>query len=717
YHWIRYRTNGLWGAWEPLLDPKGDWVNLTGNTSNVIWDISKRPFLQGDLELVGLDLGEYQGRTVQVKFEYHPSGHPETGYVIDDILLIGKETVDTDPFFISSYTREVIPSDPGESVRFNIELVSKLKVTDNDVSVRAEAVEGSDFIDLYRNVEVQPGIIELPKASTIPMLFSINLTLPSSSPSGEGWLKIRVFGSGTFKDVTFRFFVNSRRALELSVDGTVSGMLEPGIPGSLEVTVRNMGNVEELVFLSFLSDTDLVAEGNMDPFSLLPGKSRTSDYNISVPEGSFAGYKNGFILISRSATPSDALDRLLIDDPMPGWSYVELEYFVEYIYDLELIEPSPAATYWEIKDPAQNGTKDVDYHLILENRGNSRDEALFSSPGWTDREDVMLILPENVSIPPGSTMFVNISVRVSYPVPNGIYNFNIQATSLGNEEIKTDIISLTLSVGEAPVSSGIYLVNGSLDLQPSRMVVGQEVVLSFTVRSFGFLDGDTFNVKLWLNNKEVNTKSFPISKYQDKVCQLTWTFDQSGKVNLMISLPDSKKPAHGTSDLVLSLEKEIIVGYIELGITSVNLLVEDGEEVDEGAQPGIYEVLVRVVNNGNTTADIFVVSLIIEEKEQQNGWNLSTNVTDLSPGETRNITFKNIRLQQETSYRFSVLIDNNGRWRETDIDNDQKNLEVEVGPIPPDLPIWRNPVWGIIGFVMTLLMTLGLLFYMLRKKL
>ncbi|MBN1538964.1 MAG: hypothetical protein JW939_02380, partial [Candidatus Thermoplasmatota archaeon] len=444
---------------------------------------------------------------------------------------------------------------------------------------------------------------------------------------------------------------------------------------------------------------------------------RKAEINISVPEGALGGEKEGFVLLTRSTVPSDALERLQNMDPGPGWSYVRLEYFVEFVYDLELIEPSPASTYWEIKDPPRNGTKEVDYHLILENRGNTRDEVVFSSPGWIDREDVALILPENFSIPPRSTMFVNISVRLSYPVPNGIYHFNIRATSSGNEDIETDIIALTLSIGGAPVSSGIYLVNGSLDLQPSRIVTGQEVVLSFTVRSFGFLDSDTFNVKLWLNGKEVFTKSFPISKYQDKVCQLTWTFDRPGKANLMISLPDSRKPAYNTTDLVISLEKEIVVGYIELGITDLLLLNENGEEVKGEAQPGTYEVQVTTVNSGNTTADIFMVSLTIEDKDQQNRWNFSMNVTDLAPRQTRNITFKNIGLQQDKSYHISVLIENNGRWSETNIDNDLESLEVEVGKIPPDLPIWTNPIWGVVGFVMTLLVTLGLLFYMLRKKL
>ncbi|MGA1792426.1 MAG: CARDB domain-containing protein [Thermoplasmatota archaeon] len=715
YHWIRSRNNGEWGPWEPLLDPKGEWINLTGNTTNVIWDLSRRPFLQGDLELIGVDLGDYQGRTVQVKFEYHPSGYPEPGYVIDDIVLIGKETVDIEPFFIDSFTKEVLRSDPGESIRFDIGVVSKLRTTDDDVSIRVEAIEGSDFIDLFRDVVIEPGILPLPKASSAPSIVTTTLVLPPSSPSGDGWLKVRVFGSGTIKEVTFRFLVNSRRSLDLSVEGKTSSTLEPGIPENLLVTVHNKGNVEEFVYLSFITETDLIAEGQLGSFSLVPDEVMSTRLAISVPQDSMAGDKSGYIVVSRSVLPADAIDRIE-SEPSPGWPFIKVEHFVGYVYDLEFIDPSPAAIYYEIENPPKNGTRDVSFHLILANKGNSRDIPIFSSHGWADRNDIALILPENETIEPGSTKFVNITVRIAFPVPDGIYQFNVQATSSGNENIQTDRITLTLSIGGAPVSSGIYLVNGSLELQPSRIVLGQDVVISFTVRSFGFLDEDSFNALITLNNVEI-TEPYLISRYQDKVCQLTWRFDRPGNVHLKVGLPDENDPPPGAFELVSSLEWSFDVGYIDLNITAIQLLKEDGDIVDEEVLPGLHEFSVTLLNNGNETADIFVLSLSVEDRSLDSSLNLTLNVTDLHPGEVRNVTFKNIMLQQERDYYFAVVVDNNGRWEDIDISNDQKELEVDVGTVPPELPAWRNDLWMVVGFIITLLMTLGLLFYMLRRKL
>ncbi|MGA1819439.1 MAG: hypothetical protein ACMUHU_00355 [Thermoplasmatota archaeon] len=715
YHFIRSRSNGEWEPWEPLLDPKGEWINLTGNTTNVIWDLSKRPFLQGDLEFIGIDLGEYQGRTVQIKFEYHPSGYPEPGYVIDDLLLIGKETVDIEPFYIESFTDEVLRSDPGEPLGFDLKVVSKLKTTDDEVSIRVEAIEGSDFIDLFRDVVIEPGILSLPRSSTTPSTISITLMLPPSSPSGEGWLKVRIFGSGTIKEVSFRFIVNSRRSLDLSVEGRTSTTLEPGVPENLQVSVHNEGNVEEYVHLTFITGTDLAAEGKMGSFSLVPDEIMTTSIAISVPLDSLAGEKSGYIVVSRSALPANAID-IIEEEPNPGWSFIRLDHFVGHVFDLEFIDPSPAAIYYEIENPPKNGTLEVPFHLILANKGNSRDVPIFFSPGWTDRDDIALVLPENESIDPGSTKFVNITVKVTFPVPDGIYQFNVQATSSGSEEIKTEMITLTLSIGGAPVSSGIYLVNGSLELQPARAVLGQDVVISFTVRSFGFLEDDSFTSLIQLNNLEIN-QPYLISRYQDKVCQLTWRFDQPGSVRLRISLPDWKDPPPGAVELVSSLERYIDVGFIDLNITKVQLIKENGDEAQGEVRPGVHEFSVNLSNNGNATADIFALSLTVEDMSTGTWLNLTLNVTDLGPGEIRNLTFKNILLQQERVYFFTIAVDNNGRWEDMDLTNDQKEQEVEVGTVPPELPAWRNDLWLVVGFMITLILTVGLLLYMLRKKL
>ncbi|MGA1873423.1 MAG: hypothetical protein ACMUHY_07095 [Thermoplasmatota archaeon] len=716
YHWIRYRENGNWSNWKPLLDPKGDWVNISGNTTNVIWDLSKRPFLQGDLEFIGVDLGDHQGKTVQIKFEYHPSGYPETGYVIDDIMVIGKETVDIEPFSISSYTEEIHRSNPGEEIEFDIGILCKLKETEDKVPVRIDVVDGSDFLDLSRDIRIRPSLIDLAGGACGPYQVDITLSIPSSSPSGEGWFKVRVIGGGTLKDVTFRFIVETRRSLDLSVEGDRTGIIQPGEYMDLGIHVTNKGNVEELVYLNFITGSDLDLFGQLGSFDLQPGEHRSFMIGLTVPEGSLAGSKRGFILLTGSPPPADAIEKLLDNRSSPGWYYVEVNYSVEQVHDIEIIEPSPSATYREIEDPPDNGSVRKDYNLIIANHGNSRDKVSFSVQGWDEREDIVLHLPENIPIEPGATRFVEIQVEVTFPVPFGIYDFDIMAFSSDDETTSSNVVTLTLSVGGAPVSSGIYMVNGSLDLQPSRTVFGQEVVISFTVKSFGFLDKDSFNVNLWLNDAVVQTRPFQISRYQDKVCQMTWSFGNPGLYRMMVSLSEWKEPASDTAGLVRSLHREVRVGFIDMGITALELHLESGEDIGERPLPGIYECTITVTNRGNTTADLSILTLNIEDPVSKAGWNLTMNVTEMVPGESRNLTFKNIELLQERDYQFSAFIDSNGRWRDMNSTDDLRQLRVKVGSVPPEVPFWRDPVWGILGFILTLIVTIGLLFYLLRKK-
>ncbi|MBN1390127.1 MAG: hypothetical protein JXA22_05740 [Candidatus Thermoplasmatota archaeon] len=717
YHWIRYGTDSGWGDWEPLLDPKGYWVNLTGNTTNVIWDVSKRPFLQGDLELVGLDLGEYQGRTIQLKFEYHPSGIEETGYVIDDVVIIGKETVNIEPFAIGSYTDTVQRSDPGDSVQFDITLLSKVKEGDEPIPVRIEAIDGSGFLDMARDVRVEPGILLLNGDGEDTLPVKLILSIPSSSPSGEGWITVRLFGGGLVLDKTFKFNVNSRRDLDLTVEGMVSGRLEPGERSPLDVSVHNKGNVEEETDLYFLTGSDLITEGELTHIKLGPAQQWEVSLQISVPTLSRAGEKRGFLVLSSSPPTADALEMLLSGQFTDDRTVVELDYFVDQFYQIELIEPSPASTYREIEEPALNGTEDIEYHLILANHGNGVDVVSFSSLDWTERGDIILVLPENFSIDPGFTDFVKIVVRVIYPVPSGIFQFKVMASSDGPGGSTSDIVTLTLSIGRAPVSRGIFLVNGSLELQPSIIVAGREVVISFTVRSFGFLESDTFNANLWIDDKVVLDRQFIISKYQDKFCQLSWKFEEPGDHLLKITLSEGKEPGPGAPDLVLTLTTGLVVGFIDLKVIDMDLVSEGVGTVGTKVQPGNYDCSVTILNGGNTTADLAVMTLVVLDRTSGVKRNLTMNVTEISPGEVMNVSFKNIVLEKERDYQMTVTVENNDRWKDADPEDDLKQIEVEVGSVPPEVPFWRDPYWSLAAFILIMILTMGLLYYLLRRKL
>lgn len=720
YHWIRSREEGIWGNWQPLLGPKGHWVNLTGNTTNVIWDISKRPYIHGDIDFIGVDLGDHQGKEVQIRFEYLPSGISETGYVIDDIIIIGKQTVDVAPFTIIADTDKQIEADPGSRIDLEVQLVSKLSSTDEEVFVRLEAVDCTDFLKLCRDVNIQPGIVELPKDDKDPIPINVSINLPSSSPSGEGWIKLRAMGGGMVKDIIFHFNVRSNRNLELKVTGDVSGPIIYGEPRSINVHVQNLGNIGEDVHLAFLTNDEIQMQGELGRNHLDPDETYNVDVSFTISAQANSGNKTGFILLSSTQIPLDALEKIDSGNIHPDWNVFKLSYHIKQKFEIDLIAPSSGSTYREIEEPKENGTEDIDYHIVVRNLGNGVDQVAFSSPGWIEREDMLLLLPDNLTIEPGATHFVKVTIRINYPVPLGIYDLTIVAHSSGFEDESDNAVDITLSIGKAPVSSGIYLLNGSMIVRPTDIVLGQGAIVFFTVRSFGFLESEGFNVNLLLNDKQVLTKWFDITQYQDRDCEisvLSKHFEDPASYTLNISLSEGRDLGPGNPGLVLSMSTVVDVGFIDLGVVEINL-IKSGDRVEEGTiKPGEYDVEVMIENMGNSTAPLAMVILTIFDPEDPKEWNLTLNITDLSPNMTRELVFKNVLFESDKTYQLSVSVENMGRWKDIDPIDDLVPINLEVGSIPPEVPIWRDPLWGIAGFGLIFMIMVAILFYLIRRKL
>jgi hypothetical protein len=684
----------------------------------VIWDVSKRPFLHGDIDFIGVDLGDYQGKEVQVRFEYIPSGNPETGYVIDDIIIIGKEAVDVAPYSASADTGEQIEADPGSTINMKIQLISKLKQKDEDVFVRIESVGCSDFLKLCRDVIIQPGIVKLPKDQSSPITINISLNLPSSSPSGDGWISFRTLGGGMVRDFVFHFKVSSRRNLHLNVTGAVSGPIYHEDPRSVFIQVQNLGNIEETVNLTFLTKDELQISGDLGSKELEPDEIWVEEVSFTIPPNAGSGNKTGFVLLSSSHIPPDALDRIILGNNHPDWKVFEVSYYVEQIFSVDLIAPSSGSTYREIEEIPDNGTEEIKYdQLIVRNLGNGEDMVSFTSPNWNDREDMVLILPDNTTVQPGETQFVTVIIRVTYPVPLGIYDIKIKAHSSGSEDGSDNSVDLKLSVGKAPVSSGIYLLNGSLVVRPTDLVYGREGIAFFTVRSFGFLDREGFNVNLLLNDQQKLTQKFDITQYPDKDCEIPVSFDEPGTYILTISLSEESELDTGSTELVRSMSTVVEVGYIDLRVNDINLIRNGDRVEDEKIKPGDYDVEVVIENQGNSTAPLAMIVLTIFDPEIPKEWNLTLNVTDISPNKTRELVFKNVVFDSERDYKISVSIENLGKWKDMNVTDDFKPMDIKVGSIPPDVPAWRDPLVGIIGFGLTFLFMAALLFYLIRRKL
>ncbi|MGA1848273.1 MAG: hypothetical protein ACMUHB_02935 [Thermoplasmatota archaeon] len=716
YHWVRTLEGSDWGDWEVLRDPFGHWVNITGNQTNRIWDWSERPFTGDRLNFVGVDLGAYQGKMIQLRFEYLPSGINESGYVIDDVMIIGKDRVDISPYSLTYDAPQGQTVNPGSRVLFNFEVESKLKETDEDVTVRIEMEDGSDFLDLQRGVDISPSISTLKKNSNVPLRVNISLDIPISAPSGPGWCRIVVIGGGISRSLTFEFNVATIRLITLELEGYTEGPILPGSTRHPSVRIMNQGNVRELVRISYLTDSDLKVLGNLGSHFLDTDASISIPLNASVPIDTRSGEKKGYIVVSFDQLPENALEMIQEERGDPSWRIGELVYQVDQVHSLTLLTPSPASNFREIEEPSEEGSAVLVYDLILQNLGNGRDNVSIINLNWGNRSDISLDLPSRISIEPGITEFLKVKVVVHYPVPKGIYTFEILAESSG-EESRTDDnqVQLRLSIGRAPVSSGIYLLNGSLEIIPDDIIMGEETVVAFTVRSFGFLQSESFTVNLALDGKVVLSQPFSISPYQDRYSQIPWTFDTPGTHNITINLMDSKDLGEDAAELVVRMGATVEVGFIELGVRKVYLRSGDDVEGSDQIRPGTYDVVVEVENDGDSQAELITLTLSLLDRKTETRWNMTQNLTELMPNSTKELVFKNVRFEPEREYLLLVSIDNI-RWKELDVDDNLIQKDLNVGTIPPDEPRWKNPIWGIIGFTFTFFITLAIFLYLVRKK-
>jgi hypothetical protein len=126
-------------------------------------------------------------------------------------------------------------------------------------------------------------------------------------------------------------------------------------------------------------------------------------------------------------------------------------------------------------------------------------------------------------------------------------------------------------------------------------------------------------------------------------------------------------------------------------------------------------VVVEVDNGGDSQAELITVTLSLLDRRTETRWNITQNLTELMANSTRELVFKNVRFEPEREYLLLVSLDNI-RWKELDVDDDLMQKDLDVGTVPPDEPTWKDPIWGIIGFALTLVITLAIFLYLVRKK-
>ncbi|MFO8051062.1 MAG: hypothetical protein R6V01_05115 [Thermoplasmatota archaeon] len=719
FHWIRYKQGSQWSDWEKMYDAEQEWINISGNTSGVIWDWSKRPFLNGDIEFVGIDLGDYQGKQVQVRFEYRPSGYRETGYALDDILVIGKHRVDITPFEIVSFTGEQVEVEPGSTAEMDLSFRSKLTSIDPDQHLRVDCVRAPDFLNRDHDISIDPQIVTLAKDDETPIDINIDVTVPGDAPYGLASIRIRLIAGGLVEDVELEFYVLSRRLLEVSLEGEVHGTIGPDMEKEVAVNVFNAGNVHESFNVTFVPINDLIYEGPLGKYSLPPTSREYVNGTVRVEHSSLAGMKLGYLMLSRGSLPdADILrERIMEDNLDPSWTLMKVEYEMLQRSSIQLYVSSPGSSYRSVEEPPEGGTVHYRYDLIVHNSGNGMDNVSFTMDSWIPNSDISIELPESTELSPGEVRNVQVDIEVNYPIPWGIYNFTVTAQSSGIEDETDNIVTLTLSVGPSSISEGVFLVNGTLGVDPDEIILGREALVSFVVRSYGFLGEDTFAVNLWEDGKVVSTVQMNISRSQEKMYQIPWTFGTSGDHLLNVSISEGIAPKDETGELTLDLSTMVKVSFIDLHVEELFFAdIEPPVNLSDVA-PGEHELVVVVANSGNAEADLATINLELLEQSTQSVQNFTLNLTLVDPGGSKEIVFKNIYLNSDSIYQINVWIDNGGRWKEKNMENDIRTVDIEVGELPAEEPYWRDPYFGMGVLLFFLVVVSSLFLYLLRRKL
>ena len=700
-------------TWEPLLDARDEPVSITGNTTTGTWDYAKRAFYVGTGHMVGLDLGRYQGQDVRIRFDETSSGVNETGYLLDDITLMGMDLVESVPFSVEARTGDVAQVEPGTDVEFLMDLHPKRTL--EEVDVRFQCINASGSISVDEDVEIDPEILHLDGSDLSVRNITVTLSIPDNEISGDGMILIRAIGGGIARDVTFNFFVVPRHLVESRLIGSSEGEIGEGKRSELDLELRNGGNVAEQVHHAFVSETDLEWTGGRGKVHLGPGETVVLDGWIKVPNGSLSGAKIGYIVTSRVSLPDDGdlLAAIVSGGVDQSWTVMKLNFTVRTFRSVELITINALRT---IEDPPPNGTMSMSYHLYLFNHGNGEDNISIQVSGIQGIGGMELSFPPYMVLGPVSSELLEVVLTLSFPVPLGRFNFGVTARSMQDGKVLSeDSAQLELIVGSEPISGGTFL-NGTIHFQPEEVISGMETVIVFSTLTFGFPSGDSFEVGLLVDDVEVKAKEIPYILGEWLEQQISWTFTTPGEHNVTLIIYPSDGTGFPEKGLFRSVRSNVTVRTINIGIISMDILSDEWNGTY--VEPGTHQIEVLVRNSGDASASVVGFSLeIVDLGPSLNATTYLLNLTDLGPGENHTILFKPFRFRASHRYRLTVSVNTKEKWLEVDQSDDVVSKIVLVGEEPPGEPVWRSGVFLIVVTGAVMLLSSALFIYLLRKKL
>jgi hypothetical protein len=691
-------------TWEKLLDPAERHVNISGETVSPIWGHTSHNSNLGGSAKYGFDLSNYHGKEIRIKIEYHPSGIDETGFLIDDIALEGKERVDIATFSISGRSTEVPIVEPGNEVRFWAELSRTGK--EPGLEVRAEAVELPDYISDRGDLRIDPPVFSLDDG---PVLVNMSLKVPNGAPSGPGRATIRFIGAYTDRDLTFDFTVKDVHDLSVSLEGDIGGAMVPFVYKTVYLSMENRGNIKESVHVIFVSDDGMEwDQGGVKAYSLSLGQSIKARFGIRTVEEGY-GPRIGHLIWSAKAIGMSGSEimKAISEGQIPSdWNVHTLEYDVDRIRDISLFSPVLHAV---VADPPDEGQDNVYFKIYVLNRGNAEESIILNSSMEEPDVNITLDHPSNLTIGPGIIdTVVQLNATISYPINPGTYGFHIEAIVMGEPPSSDDSLDFSIRIGPEGSVNGIFIDEASISIAPSEPIMGDESVVSFDAYIFGVPDNAVFNAVMQESGEVVLRQDFLTSGTGHTLCQLKWVPQESGVRDLVLSIDGPIPTRDAPPGLVSSLNLSVRVRFIDI---SIDWVVEPENETD----PGQHYFKIRVSNEGDVRAGLFIVTLNVTSGNETRSY--IKNVSDLDPGISTILTFGPIALEAGTTCTLFVETPVNGQWKDNDSsDNRLFSPQIQVGEEPPGVPVWRNGLFlGIAAFCLVLV-ALGLFMALYRRR-
>jgi len=703
--------------WTQLRDNKDLPVVLNGNTTdlkgNPIWAEPTHPSYHGDTSLPGIELGKYCGKRIRVKLEYRTSGRTERGYLIDDIVMVGKELVDITPFtIVSSHGSKLVK--PGSPATFFLNISSQMTI--GTVPVRVQCIGSSGSLDMERDVTIRPEIFEMGEGYPGTRTIRIDVDTDDSTPSGIYRIAIRVLGGGTHRDVEFEFEIEKRRDLTYSLSGIPTDPLLPGYSFDLGISLENGGNEPERLDYAYVNDLGISVDGSRGTRSIPPGGNAWVNLTVRLNEDQKAGNGTSYMVVSRQTiegSDEEILRRL--DDIEEFLIVEEVPFEVAQVHSLSLISPSRSRF---VTDPPRNGSMEVKYEILVVNSGNGPDTVRLEHEWLDPLENVSVRSMDPFTLKMDETRLIELVLNISFPVPEGIYSLRVRCASSGEEDPSDNYDTLTLSIGDEPVERGLYILGSSVVVEPSETIMGIENLLTFDVRSFGLPDHSMFLGVLMIDGVQSSKRSMTTSSSLDTEVQIPFTFNEPGQHQLTIRLEGENISSYHDENLLTQFTFAVRARHVQFEYVGMQLL--SGDEVvntTSPIDPGIFDVRIAYINTGDMVADSVRVTLIVVDTVNDERRELFLRDESVPVNTTRELMFTSVDLKDSRSYRLIVEIDSENDWVEIDETDNDVAMEFRTGSEPPRDPLWRNKSWVAAVFLVVVLFTAGLFVYLLRKKL